>query len=621
MNPENKNYRFDEEQLAALEKLWKVSVSKDAPILLEFRKALKAYIEENWETQFKQFGKHYDEKYINNKIFVFLNKKIEEYILEVKKQNPSNEAKTYHFGTWQLQAPDRATIGRIFGIYKGEYGNKKYNLNYLCKTFLQTDWFSFELQYELHQIIHHYPEYVVDLAQQWLLHTEAKIQAQKQVPLLLMPADEEEVLEEEPTEIVAIVDELKNTIEHQELSQASQKRFLNFIFRLPLIQQLMDMRPFFLKHWAEDALREKKAKRNRLLFWGSTTLVLLLVGIVSYWNTPKPPFSHIYTPAELEQIQFKILKKDIGINQASFTIYYDFGKLPKPDTIEIAGTGWLDIESNPRYLTKVRDTVQVLFYKPINHIDLSTYKPTPQVLKRILMPVRSTGWIAWVSGNNPLILKSEWYKSYRTTCKLMKEGILHYPTDVLSKEEAAYYHTNIVNHQDFGIKGEACSMEVRLKNPPKIAEGTCMGYGFQLEGEENPIHFGAIPAGCSFWLGARVGETVGNNARAYVSYEQGKPIKHNPFEGDFSGLTPPASITNDWHTWKIKIAQGKAYYYLNEKLVYQMKYQGKIGRILSININFKGSGWVDWVRLRNEKEEEVYFEDFEDCAKPAKVRK
>lgn len=189
-------------------------------------------------------------------------------------------------------------------------------------------------------------------------------------------------------------------------------------------------------------------------------------------------------------------------------------------------------------------------------------------------------------------------------------------------KEAAYYHTNIVNHQDFGIKGEACSMEVRLKNPPKIAEGTCMGYGFQLEGEKNSFYLSVVPAGYSFWLGARAGETdYTNSLNPQSLYENGKRLDRRFFTGDFSELTPPASITNDWHTWKIKTAQGKAYYYLNGKLVYQMKYQGKIGQILSLRIHFKGSGWVDWVRLRNETEEEVYFEDFEDCAKPAIVRK
>lgn len=63
MNPENKNYTFDEEQLAALEKLWKVSVSKGAPVMLEFRKALLHFIDQNWDSTFKEFGQEYDEKY------------------------------------------------------------------------------------------------------------------------------------------------------------------------------------------------------------------------------------------------------------------------------------------------------------------------------------------------------------------------------------------------------------------------------------------------------------------------------------------------------------------------------------------------------------------------------
>jgi hypothetical protein len=370
------------------------------------------------------------------------------------------------------------------------------------------------------------------------------------------------------------------------------------------------------------------AYKERLLVLVSVVLLLFVVSGLTYFfsqpSKPKPRFSHIYTPAEIAQIQFKILDKDIGINQSSFKIYYDFGKLPKPDTLIISGQGgnggshW---EITPKHLTKSKDTVRVLFYKPITHIMLDVRQPTLQTLKKILMPTPSSGWIAWTYGMNPITTKDNWVSSYRPTCQILQKGMMYYNPEGLSKTQKDYYHTDYVNSRDFGIKGEECTAEVRLKCPPKIAEGSCMGYGLSLIGEENDINFAPIQAGCSYYLGTKVGHTSYHNSYDVVRYEKGKLITTQPFVGDIAGLTPLVSITEDWHTWKVQIKQGKAYYYLNDKLVYQFAYQGKIGRIWAFHISFKGSGTVDFVRLRNEKEEEVYFEGFEDCKKPAKVKR
>jgi hypothetical protein len=71
----------------------------------------------------------------------------------------------------------------------------------------------------------------------------------------------------------------------------------------------------------------------------------------------------------------------------------------------------------------------------------------------------------------------------------------------------------------------------------------------------------------------------------------------------------------------VKVKQGIAYYYLNDKLVYEHSYQGSIGNIKMFSIQFRGSGWVDWVRLYDAQDREVYFEDFDNCEKPAKVKR
>jgi hypothetical protein len=69
----------------------------------------------------------------------------------------------------------------------------------------------------------------------------------------------------------------------------------------------------------------------------------------------------------------------------------------------------------------------------------------------------------------------------------------------------------------------------------------------------------------------------------------------------------------------MQIKNQVAYFYVNDKLVDKISFQGKIGRVKGLKIHFKGSGEAKFIRLLDKKNQEIYFENFEG-ATPAKPK-
>ena len=50
--------------------------------------------------------------------------------------------------------------------------------------------------------------------------------------------------------------------------------------------------------------------------------------------------------------------------------------------------------------------------------------------------------------------------------------------------------------------------------------------------------------------------------------------------------------------------------FANENLIHDLRYEGKIGDIKFLQIGFKGSGSVDWVKMQDNTTNVGYAEDF-----------
>jgi hypothetical protein len=372
---------------------------------------------------------------------------------------------------------------------------------------------------------------------------------------------------------------------------------------------------------AQPAPEYPSRRKYNYLIISTLFVFLLLISLGIYWLNPLPkpstqtdtPLVHIYTPAECAKIQFKILQADIGANRASFLLFYDFGDLPLPPNLTLTMDG--DFDMSPNQLTKKSDTIQVQAYKPITQIVLYTATEglfLQQLLRSMDTLVPTQGWTGFAHGDG-------WTSSYYEHQKMIKAGLLHFEPQILDEKRQKYYYTNFTNIQDFGVSGDDCTLETRIKNAPKVPEGTCMNYGVQLFGKEGTAMYQLTPQGCLRWLGLEVGNTYfGGKAQALKIYKEGvlQPFVYQ----DLSSFLLPEKFTEEWHILKMKIKNQVVYYYINDKLIETLPFKGKIGIINRLKIYFKGSGWVDWIRLRNGAGEEVYFEDFNDANNPAKPK-
>ncbi|MCU0444886.1 MAG: hypothetical protein MUE85_08195 [Microscillaceae bacterium] len=351
-----------------------------------------------------------------------------------------------------------------------------------------------------------------------------------------------------------------------------------------------------------------------LLLTGLVVIIYQTTGLSTALTKTLAPKPYLYTPAECAKIQFKILKSDIGMNRASFKIYYDLSGAPMPENLRIA-TG-VDFDMWPQTLTKKSDTILIQCYKPSIEIQLRTEYGEgthQQILKTIKTDVPTLDWIGFAHSNT-------WgYTSYYAQNELVTKGVLHFPPQKLDSLKRKYYYTDFYNLQDFGVSGDDCTLEVRLKNAPKVEGGTCMVYGVMLIGTENQANYQLAPQGCLSWLEVGLANQIFTEKSPHFALYQAGVLQVT-VKKDLGAFSLPEKLTEEWHTMKMRIKNQVAYYYLNDKLIDKIPFEGKIGRVKGLKLHSKGSAWFDFIRLLDEKNQEIYFEDFEDASRPAKPR-
>ncbi len=69
----------------------------------------------------------------------------------------------------------------------------------------------------------------------------------------------------------------------------------------------------------------------------------------------------------------------------------------------------------------------------------------------------------------------------------------------------------------------------------------------------------------------------------------------------------------DWSVIKLKFNNNILYYYVNDTLVFNSPYTGDICNIYGFNFLSKGSGYCDWVKIYDNNDSMVFFEDFNHC--------
>ncbi len=378
---------------------------------------------------------------------------------------------------------------------------------------------------------------------------------------------------------------------------------------LVLLRQTVENKALALRQAHQQYIRNEQTRQGAFF---SIAFFVPLVFLGWFWfNLPKT--HHIYTEEECKKIVFKILKQDIGETQASYTLYYDLGDMLITDTLIVATE--TEHETAPKKMFKKKDTVNILCYKPSNMLCLKT-KHSSQVLAQVTTNMKTNAWIGYTDGNK------EWYSGLQFENALVKNGVMAFDSNILTAKQFDYFYTVYSMFRNFDTDIDHISVEMSVKSPKKIPNATCMGYGFQLYSAYTRAMISMDTKGCSYWVCFNLGQntyyTGGHKDEYTISL--GKKIKYNEIKN--SNFTLPDSIRENWHILKMTLKDNKAYYYVNDRLLHEpIPYTGKIGKLEGMIVSFKGAGAVDWIRIRDRKGREVYFEDFNDPKNMAKPKK
>jgi hypothetical protein len=69
-----------------------------------------------------------------------------------------------------------------------------------------------------------------------------------------------------------------------------------------------------------------------------------------------------------------------------------------------------------------------------------------------------------------------------------------------------------------------------------------------------------------------------------------------------------------WHNMRIEVINKHTTFYLDDKIVLEMKYEKSVGVVNELTLRFKGCGAVDYVRVMDLKRNVVYENHFNDIS-------
>ena len=175
-----------------------------------------------------------------------------------------------------------------------------------------------------------------------------------------------------------------------------------------------------------------------------------------------------------------------------------------------------------------------------------------------------------------------------------REGYLYYSPEYLVKngfDINPVFYTAHRLFKEFEIDGDNFEMEVRFKNSKKSGGITCYDFITRLFCENNLSYFRLMEKGCSGFSGLKVGTTEVTGVQQNLS-----------------------SFTFDderWNKLSVIVQEKKVQIFLNEELIYSNNYQGSNGKIVGIEQVFKGTGKLDYIRLKDRGTQREFFDDFE----------
>lgn len=172
-------------------------------------------------------------------------------------------------------------------------------------------------------------------------------------------------------------------------------------------------------------------------------------------------------------------------------------------------------------------------------------------------------------------------------------GFLYYSTKRLALSgfdtSKVFYITHRL-YKSFNIDGDNFEFETKFKNPKALGGITCYDFILKLICENTSNHLNLMEHGCSQYSGVKFGETVLNGSQQNLS-----DFKLNP---------------EQWNVLYISVKQKHVEIFINDKSIYKADYERPNGKIMGIENVFKGTGILDYIKIKDLKSGQVFLEEF-----------
>ena len=208
------------------------------------------------------------------------------------------------------------------------------------------------------------------------------------------------------------------------------------------------------------------------------------------------------------------------------------------------------------------------------------------VKKFLFVPICSDGWYSKLD------------EFYFPKNKMIRNGVLHIPLEEIPTQiiKNGEFYVALQNLSEFNYDTDNIIFETRVKNPHEEGGISCFDISIDLNGLVNNklgiLSFNFVKPNCTRFAHIRVGDSI------YPKEKSGTIL--DKLGIDFS----------NWNTIKVETNNNRFKIFVNNSELYNLPYSGKIGKLQFMQIYFKGTGSVDWVKISNLKGKVLYSENF-----------
>ena len=210
------------------------------------------------------------------------------------------------------------------------------------------------------------------------------------------------------------------------------------------------------------------------------------------------------------------------------------------------------------------------------------------IVKRFRVHITTEGWFPLVrnrfSDDRPIYLRKK---------NMVRDGALHLThddllaADVNMEKEVLLSYYNIREFDS--TQSDNFSIDTRIVCD-SLQTVACPGFELVIVCEEHIYFVRMMGKGCERDIAVKMGE-----------------VMHDGIHKDLSVF---GRNLYQWQHLQIKVVNKKATICLDDQPVYSISFKNDFGKVVGLVYNFNGAGAIDYVRLKNGADKEVYTDEF-----------